>query len=46
MPTAFDTPAFDTIIVGLGAMGSATLLQLARRGRRVLGLNRWDPPHA
>ncbi len=43
---AFDAPAFDTIIVGLGAMGSATLLQLARRGQRVLGLDRWDPPHA
>ena len=37
---------FDTIVVGLGAMGSATLLQLARRGQRVLGLDRWDPPHA
>ncbi len=39
-------PAFDTIIVGLGAVGSAALLQLARRGQRVLGLDRWDPPHA
>ena len=37
---------FDTIVIGLGAMGSATLLQLARRGQRVLGLDRWDPPHA
>lgn len=27
-------------------MGSATAHQLARRGRRVLGLDRWTPPHA
>ncbi len=40
------TPAFDAMVVGLGAVGSATLLQLARRGQRVLGLDRWDPPHA
>ncbi len=37
---------FDTIVVGLGAVGAATLLALARRGQRVLGLDRWDPPHA
>jgi len=37
---------FDTIVVGLGAVGSACLLQLARRGQRVLGLDRYDPPHA
>ncbi len=36
----------DTIVVGLGAVGAATLWQLARRGQRVLGLDRWDPPHA
>ncbi len=37
---------FDTVVVGLGAMGSACLLQLARRGQRVLGLDRYDPPHS
>lgn len=37
---------FDTIVVGLGAVGSACLLQLARRGQRVLGLDRYAPPHA
>src|SRR5512139_2536686 len=26
-------------------MGSATVWQLARRGRRVLGIDRWHPPH-
>lgn len=36
---------FDVIVVGLGAMGSATLYQLARRGARVLGIDRFAPPH-
>ena len=35
----------DAIVVGLGAMGSATLYQLARRGARVLGIDRFRPPH-
>ncbi len=38
-------PAADVIVVGLGAMGSAAAWQLARRGRRVLGLDRFSPPH-
>lgn len=37
---------FDTIVVGLGAMGSATVYQLARRRNRVLGLDQFSPPHA
>src|SRR5687767_2745770 len=37
---------FDTIVVGLGAMGSAAAWQLARRGTRVLGIDRHAPPHA
>ena len=37
---------YDTIVVGLGALGSATLLHLARRGQHVLGIDRYDPPHA
>jgi sarcosine oxidase len=36
---------FDTIVLGLGAMGSATLYQLAKRRRRVLGIDRFSPPH-
>jgi sarcosine oxidase len=36
---------FDAIVVGLGAMGSAAAYHLARRGRRVLGLDRFAPPH-
>lgn len=36
---------FDVIVLGVGAMGSATVYQLARRGRRVLGLERFDIPN-
>ena len=35
----------DVVIAGLGAMGSATASALARRGVRVLGLDRFHPPH-
>jgi sarcosine oxidase len=35
----------DVIVVGLGAMGSAAAWQLARRGARVLGIDRHAPPH-
>ena len=37
---------FDTIVVGVGGMGSAACYHLAKRGQRVLGLERWDIPHA
>src|ERR1051325_11918392 len=37
---------FDVIIIGLGAMGSAVACHLSRRGTRVLGLDRFAPPHA
>ena len=36
---------YNTIVVGLGTMGSATAYYLARRGKRVLGLERFDIPH-
>ena len=29
---------FDTIVIGVGGMGSAICYQLAQRGKRVLGL--------
>ncbi|WP_130429997.1 N-methyl-L-tryptophan oxidase [Rivibacter subsaxonicus] len=35
----------DVIVVGLGAVGSAVAHHLARRGARVLGLDRFHPPH-
>ncbi|KAA6461304.1 N-methyl-L-tryptophan oxidase [Acidobacteria bacterium AB60] len=37
--------AFDSIIVGLGAMGSAAAFHLARRGARVLGLEARTAAH-
>ena len=36
---------FDVAVVGLGAMGSAALLELARRGVRAVGFDRFHPPH-
>ena len=38
-------PAYDAIVLGLGGMGSATLFHLARRGLRVLGVERFDLVH-
>src|SRR5258705_4772228 len=35
----------DTIVLGLGAMGSAAIYQLAKRGHRVLGIDQFTPPH-
>ncbi len=37
---------YDVIVAGIGAMGSAAAHELARRGQRVLGLERFDIPHA
>jgi sarcosine oxidase len=36
---------FDVVVCGLGAMGSAAVLHLARRGKHVLGLERYAPGH-
>ena len=36
---------FDAIVLGLGAMGSAALYQLAIRKLSVLGIDRFSPPH-
>ncbi|HEY4252683.1 MAG TPA: N-methyl-L-tryptophan oxidase [Roseomonas sp.] len=35
----------EVAVVGLGAMGAATLYQLARRGIAALGIDRYAPPH-
>ena len=35
----------DVLVVGLGALGSASLDQLALRGAQVIGLDRHSPPH-
>ena len=36
---------FDAIVIGLGAMGSAAIYQLAKRGKTVLGIDQFSPPH-
>lgn len=36
---------FDAIVLGCGGVGSAALYQLARRGARVVGLDRFVPGH-
>lgn len=36
---------FDVVVCGLGATGSATLWELAGRGLRVLGIERFAPGH-
>ena len=37
---------FETIVLGLGAMGSAAVYELARKGCAVLGIDQHSPPHA
>ncbi len=36
---------YNTIVIGIGGMGSATVYELAKRGQRVLGLEQYDIPH-
>jgi sarcosine oxidase len=40
------TERFDYVVVGLGGLGSAAAWELARRGHRVLGLERFELGHA
>jgi len=37
--------AWDVAVIGLGAMGSATIYALAKRGLHVIGIDRLEPPH-
>jgi sarcosine oxidase len=39
-------PGFDIAVIGLGAMGSAALYELAARGQRAVGFDRFEPGHA
>lgn len=36
---------FDVAVIGLGAMGGAALFNLASRGRRVIGIEQFEPGH-
>jgi sarcosine oxidase len=44
-PSTSDRATTDVIVIGLGAMGSAVTSQLAQRGLRVIGIDRFRPPH-
>ncbi len=37
--------SYDVAVIGLGTMGSFTCCELAQRGVRVVGLDRFSPPH-
>ena len=37
---------FEYVVIGLGALGSATTYELARRGHKVLGLERFELGHS
>lgn len=37
---------YDYVVIGLGAVGSAALYFLSKRGKRILGIDRFDPPHS
>lgn len=43
--TSSSSSHYDAIVIGLGAVGAATLYQLARRGAQVLGIDQYSPPH-
>src|SRR5919199_430063 len=45
MNSAVHSNRYDVIVIGVGGMGSATCYHLARRGKRVLGLERFGIPH-
>jgi flavin-dependent dehydrogenase len=40
-----DDRFYDVIVVGVGAHGSAAMYQVAKRGRSVLGLEKFFPAH-
>ena len=45
MPGVDYSGHYDGIVLGVGAMGSATAYQLAKRGKRVLALEQFGIPH-
>src|SRR4051794_37170078 len=43
---ALNRSQYDVIVVGVGGMGSAAVYHLARRGFKVLGLEKHSIPHS
>ena len=44
-PAAHHNAHYDIIVLGLGANGSSALYHLSKTGKKVLGLDRFHPPH-
>src|SRR4029077_21104360 len=46
--TGYNRPMdkYEFAVLGLGAMGRAATFQFAKRGRKVLGIDQFTPPHA
>jgi len=38
-------PCYNVAVIGAGTMGSFACCELARRGFRVIGFDRFSPPH-
>lgn len=36
---------YDLAVVGLGALGAATLWQLSQSGKKIIGIDQFSPPH-
>ncbi|MDP2040584.1 MAG: N-methyl-L-tryptophan oxidase [Algoriphagus sp.] len=36
---------YDVVVIGLGAVGSATLFHLSKSSKSILGIDRYEPPH-
>ena len=43
--TGIGSDSVAVVVIGLGAIGSATLYQLARLGIQAVGIDRFMPPH-
>lgn len=37
---------FDVVVIGLGAVGAASLYQLSFTGKKIIGIDRFDSPHS
>lgn len=37
---------YDVLVIGAGGVGSAAMLELAKRGLSVIGIDRFTPPHS
>ncbi|HTI92558.1 MAG TPA: N-methyl-L-tryptophan oxidase [Puia sp.] len=44
-PAVHHNAHYDIIVLGLGANGSSALYHLSKTGKRVLGIDRFHPPH-